>query len=146
MDPRIALELSGGPAKIIFAARFQPQQREDLFWHVNCQVQTNTIQNGSQTSSRPLVLCSESKLPSSRTMRYKLRVLVDFLKHYRGQSKVYTDPAAKVCKCELARNYNVLSALCSFEQGITMVWTAANVSWCDLVRNYNGLNVLCSFE
>ena len=57
-------------------------------------------------------------------------------------SKVYTSPAVKVSWCDLARNYNGLSALCSFEQGITMVWAAAKVSWCDLARNYNGLSAI----
>ena len=57
----------------------------------------------------------------SLTVRYELRVLVDFLRDHRGWPKVYTGPAAKVSWCDLARNYNGLSALCSFEHGITMV-------------------------
>ena len=76
----------------------------------------------------------------------------------------------KVSWCDLARNYNGLSAIagihvrvskelhwferqlqwlechrrypCSFEPGITLVSPPSKVSWCDLVRNYNGLSAI----
>ena len=75
-------------------------------------------------------------------MRYELRVLVDFKRAHRGRPKVYTGPAAKVLWFDLARNYNGLSAIGSFEQGITMVSLPSKVSWCDLARNYNGLSAI----
>ena len=59
---------------------------------------------------------------------------------------MYTGPAAKVCKCDLARNYNGLSALCSFEQGITMVCANAKVSWCDFARNYDGFGAIAGIH
>ena len=50
----------------------------------------------------------------------------------------------KVSWCDLARNYNGLSVICAFEQGITMVSLPSKVSWCDLARNYNGLSAIAS--
>ena len=58
---------------------------------------------------------------NSPTVRYELRVLVGFKRAHKRSPKVYTGPAAKVCSCDLAWNYNGLSALCSFEPGIAMV-------------------------
>ena len=49
----------------------------------------------------------------SRTVRYELRVLVGLKRAHRGRPKVYTGPAAKVSWCDLARNYNGLSAIAS---------------------------------
>ena len=78
----------------------------------------------------------------SRAVRYELRVLVDFKRAHRGRPKVYTGPAAKVSWCDFARNYNGLSAIGSFEQGITMVSLPTKVLWFDLARNYNGLSAI----
>ena len=52
------------PVRNSFAASFQLRQRKALFWHVNCQMQRKTIQNGFQTSSTAFVFCSESKFPN----------------------------------------------------------------------------------
>ena len=81
---------------------------------------------------------------SSRTVRYEFRVFVNFKRGHRGRPKVYPGPAAKVLWCDWARNCNGLNAICSFEQGITMVSLPSKVLWCDLVRNYNGLSAITS--
>ena len=78
----------------------------------------------------------------SRTVRYELRDLVGFKRAHRGRPKVYPGPAVKVSWCDLARNCNGLSAIRSFEQGITMVSLPPKVSWCHLARNYNGLSAM----
>ena len=77
-------------------------------------------------------------------MRYELRVLVGFKRAHRGRPKVNPGPAAKVLWFDLARNYNGLSAIDSFERGITMFSLPSKVSWCDLARNYNGLSAISS--
>ena len=90
--------------------------------------------------------CKKTLGIHSRTVRYELRVLVGFKRAHRGRPKVYTGPAAKVSWCDLVRNYNGLSAIGSFEQGITMVSLPTKVLWFDLARNYNGLSAICAFE
>ena len=57
----------------------------------------------------------------SLTVRYELRVLVGFIELIGGSQKCTRVRPPQVSSCDLARNYNGLSALCSFEQGITMV-------------------------